>query len=227
MSPVALAFVPLRAVRLPFAIGARSGPVKMCSTTLADAPPSEECFDVLTAAGAKTGASKPRSLVHRDGLWHRSTHVWIVARDARAVLLQKRSREKDTFPGRWDVSAAGHISAGAESASTARRELEEELGVDGELEFLFTARAEARGSAGGVDFVDREFQDVYVFSDGAVAVEAVVVQPEEVDEVRYWPVDEYRAALLGGDERFVPRSPHYLEQLLPWFDTYMPVRNAL
>lgn len=222
MVPRLLSFAPLRSLPIPLSSTVHAKSPRMASSAPTQAPVAEECFDVLTETGIKTGTTVARSKVHRDGLWHRSTHVWIVARRARAVLLQKRSQEKDTFPGRWDVSAAGHVSAGAESAETARRELAEELGVDGELGFLFTARTEATGTASGVPFVDREFQDVYVFKDGEVAVGDVVVQPEEVDEVRYWSVDEYREALEAKDSRFVPRSPHYLLQLLPWFDNYMP-----
>jgi isopentenyldiphosphate isomerase len=202
--------------------------LRIVSLTPSAPPPAaaEECFDVLTAAGGRTGVAAPRSTVHRDGLWHRSTHIWVVSRRARAVLLQKRSAEKDTFPGKWDVSAAGHVSAGAESAETARRELAEELGLRGDVRFMFTAQAEAAGVAGGVPFLDRELQDVYVYAAGSVAVADVALQVEEVEEVRYWSVDEYRAALESGDERFVPRSPVYCAKLFPWFDKHMPARGA-
>lgn len=187
---------------------------------------TEEEFDVLDGVGGRTGASVARSVVHRDGLWHRSTHIWVLSRARRGVLLQRRAAGKDTFPGRWDVSAAGHISAGGESAETAARELQEELGIGGgvvgELEFQFTARVEAAGEARGVRFVDREFQDVYLFKGVAEVDECdVKVQEEEVEEVRFWPVDEYRRALLDKDPRFVPRGPDYLDKFLPFLTSYL------
>lgn len=37
------------------------------------------------------------------------------------VLLQQRSVSKDTWPGLWDISAAGHIEAGQDSLETAYR----------------------------------------------------------------------------------------------------------
>ena len=37
--------------------------------------------------------------------------------------------KKDTFPGRWDISVAGHIGAGRRRG-TAVREAEEELGIE-------------------------------------------------------------------------------------------------
>ena len=52
------------------------------------------------------------------------------------LLLQKRSKEKDSFPGCYDISSAGHISAGDEPLETALRELEEELGIKAEPEQL-------------------------------------------------------------------------------------------
>jgi 8-oxo-dGTP pyrophosphatase MutT (NUDIX family) len=53
-------------------------------------------------------------------------------------------RRQDTFPNRWDISAAGHIESGQDSVDTAVRELAEELGVAttrDELEFAFTVPA--------------------------------------------------------------------------------------
>jgi 8-oxo-dGTP pyrophosphatase MutT (NUDIX family) len=51
---------------------------------------------------------------------------------------------QDTFPNRWDISAAGHIESGQDSRDTAVRELAEELGVEtsaDELDFAFTVGA--------------------------------------------------------------------------------------
>lgn len=73
------------------------------------------------------GTSKPRGMVHRDGDWHRSVHVWLAS--SSTLLMQMRSDKKDTFPSRWDVSCAGHMSGNDGSLETAVRELEEELGL--------------------------------------------------------------------------------------------------
>ncbi|CAI0420990.1 unnamed protein product [Linum tenue] len=89
----------------------------------------EEHLDVLTKTGEKTGVSKPRGAVHRDGDYHRAVHVWIFAESTQQLLLQKRADCKDSWPGQWDISSAGHISAGDSSLVSARRELQEELGI--------------------------------------------------------------------------------------------------
>lgn len=61
-----------------------------------------------------------RGLVHRDGDYHRAVHVWIYSESTRELLLQKRADCKDSWPGQWDISSAGHISAGDSSLVTAR-----------------------------------------------------------------------------------------------------------
>ncbi|MBP3210043.1 MAG: NUDIX domain-containing protein [Oscillospiraceae bacterium] len=90
-----------------------------------------EYFDVVDEAGQPTGKTVSRENAHTYGILHRTAHVWIVRQaDARLqVLLQKRSMEKDSFPGLYDTSSAGHIPAGDESVPSALRELSEELGI--------------------------------------------------------------------------------------------------
>ena len=88
-----------------------------------------EYFDVLDERGNKTGKIKKREDVHRDGDWHKSIHIWIV-NDKNEVLLQKRSSNKDCYPNMWDISCAGHLTAGDTSISGALREIKEELGLD-------------------------------------------------------------------------------------------------
>ena len=72
------------------------------------------------------GEKKARKLVHRDGDWHSSVHVWMYTLSGE-LLLQKRAEGKDTFPGRWDVSVGGHVTSGDGVLETARKEVEEEL----------------------------------------------------------------------------------------------------
>lgn len=90
-------------------------------------PTMTERFDIYTRDGVGRGV-KDRADVHRDGDWHRSIHIWIVRPSETALLVQQRAPGKDTWPGYWDASVGGHLSAG-ESYEDAYREVEEELGV--------------------------------------------------------------------------------------------------
>lgn len=87
----------------------------------------EEVFDVVNELDEVISLQTRRE-VHRLGLKHRAVHV-LVFNSRGQVFLQKRSMSKDTFPGAWDSSAAGHLDCGEEYDVCAVRELGEELGL--------------------------------------------------------------------------------------------------
>lgn len=91
-----------------------------------------EMLDICDELGRPTGKVEEREIVHSKGLLHRTAHVWLLRKKNKGVeiLLQKRSNEKDSFPGCYDISSAGHIPAGDGYLESAQRELKEELGVD-------------------------------------------------------------------------------------------------
>lgn len=66
--------------------------------------------------------------VHAQQLFHRSVLI-LVYNPQGKLYLQQRSRRKTVYPGRWDVSASGHVQAGESLEDAARRELFEELDI--------------------------------------------------------------------------------------------------
>jgi 16S rRNA (adenine1518-N6/adenine1519-N6)-dimethyltransferase len=70
-----------------------------------------------------------RSEVHGDNLRHRAVHI-LIFNERGELYLQQRSRSKDRYPLLWDSSAAGHVMAGEGYDEAAKRELQEELGVN-------------------------------------------------------------------------------------------------
>lgn len=160
-----------------------------------------ELIDVLTPDGRPTGARKPKDAVHRDGDLHRSAHVWIIAADGR-VLLQRRSQRKENNPGLWDVSAAGHLSAGEAAVDAAIREVGEELGLSlapGELQFLATMRESAVLNEG--TYIDNEIHEIFLVRRD-VDLHSLRLDPEEVAEVKW-------VRSLRPDGSFVPHDEEY------------------
>ncbi|KAF8103087.1 hypothetical protein N665_0188s0045 [Sinapis alba] len=167
---------------------------------------TEEHFDVLTKTGEKTGVSKPRSEIHRDGDYHRAVHVWIFVESTQELLLQLRSDDKDSWPGQWDISSAGHISAGDPSLISAQREMEEELGIKlpkDAFEKIFVFLQECVTNNG--TFINNEFNDVYLVTVlHPIPLEAFTLQKEEVSAVKYIPYEEYINLLAKEDPAYVP-----------------------
>jgi isopentenyldiphosphate isomerase len=139
----------------------------------------EEHFDILDETGQRTGVSRPRSEVHAQGLLHRAVHVWLYAPSTQELVLQRRASCKDSWPDRWDISSAGHLSAGEDSLPTAAREVEEELGLTFPPErfrFLFTHFERLESIQKGKPFKNFEFNDVYLVT--LSAEERETLKPE-------------------------------------------------
>ncbi|WP_127498886.1 NUDIX hydrolase [Paenibacillus glycanilyticus] len=125
---------------------------------------AEERFDIYDEQLNPIGTAS-RTETHALGYWHRSFHCWLTRREEnrRFVRFQLRQAGKDTYPGYYDITAAGHLSAG-ETMQDAVREIEEELGVAARFEDLIplgVARKEMFGEAKGMPFIDREVSDVF------------------------------------------------------------------
>jgi isopentenyldiphosphate isomerase len=153
---------------------------------------SEERIEVLTASGLRTGGTKPKSAIHRDGDWHAAVHVWIIASDGR-LLLQRRALTKENHPGQWDISAAGHVSAGESAVDAAIRETQEEIGVAitaSDLQHVATLREQ--WVLNGGTYFDNELHDVFVVRRD-LDLAALQLQREEVGEVRWVTPAELRS----------------------------------
>ena len=164
----------------------------------------EEWLDVCDEQGNPTGERVLRSAAHRDGTPHRTAHVWLIRRRPAGgfdVLLQKRSREKDAFPGCYDISSAGHIPAGDGFVESALRELEEELGIRAEpSELVRIGLCDTRVDTEfhGCPFRNREISAVFV-CEKPVQRSDFHLQREEVEEVcRIACVDEFLERLPEG-----------------------------
>ncbi len=154
-----------------------------------------ELLDELDENGLQTGRQLSRDLVHSSGAWHKTVHIWVLNPN-QELLLQQRSFTKESHPGYWDISAAGHCSSGDSSLEAARRELREELGIEvrqQELSYLFSVVQRFILNKGR--FVDNEFCDVYLYRT-RISGEKIAIDPAEVRQVRFvnWMVlqKEYR-----------------------------------
>lgn len=156
-----------------------------------------ELLDIRREDGSLTGEVRERTIVHENGDLHGTSHVWIVRRKENGgwdILMQKRSWNKDSFPGCYDISSAGHIPSGSDYLTSAIRELEEELGIcaaEEDLQFAFMHLGHMEGNFYGKLFRNAEISAVYVY-DKEVDIEKLRLQQEEVESVCWM---EYETAL--------------------------------
>lgn len=101
--------------------------------------PGDELVNVVDEED-RVVATVTRRHVRERGLLHRCTYV-LVRNRAGEILVHRRTATKDVHPGAYDVFAGGVCAAGESYDDCARREVAEELGVEGvDLRFLFRHR---------------------------------------------------------------------------------------
>ena len=127
---------------------------------------NEELLEVLDENGVGTGRPESRGNVHRLGLWHRAVIVALVNKK-NEILIQKRSKNKEKFPGLWDLSIAGHVPFGHDSLSCAASETMEEIGYMlpkevqlKDFRFMTSFRNQLPISE---EFLENQFYDFFVF----------------------------------------------------------------
>lgn len=166
-----------------------------------------ELFDILNEDGTKSGIVRERGVAHREGSFHATVHIWIVRKNEQEgklsdydVLLQKRSACKDSNPGSYDISSAGHVGAGDDILPAAVRELEEELGIRAskeQLHYVGIHYGAFEAVFHGKMFRDREMSSVFVYTE-PVEISDMTLQESEVEEVRWMDYEECRRSIQEG-----------------------------
>jgi isopentenyldiphosphate isomerase len=91
-----------------------------------------------------------RGYAKKSGERYRMTRV-IIEDERGNTLIQKRTMTKDSYPGCWDNSTAGHVTWGESYEDAVRREIGEELGLlNAEPKQLFSYYSEVVDPIGAV-----------------------------------------------------------------------------
>ena len=160
---------------------------------------SAEWFPVVEPSGLVIGRST-RQYCHSGAKpLHPVIHIHIIDRMSR-IYLQKRSMHKDIQPGKWDTAVGGHIAYGEAVLEAVYREASEELGLT-DFNPIYIETYEFESS------IEREMVNVFA------AVGSYDLHPDmdEVDEGRWWPVEEIDASI--GKEIFTPNFESEFQML--------------
>ena len=176
---------------------------------------ADELIDICDENNNLLGIKKMKSEAHKNGLWHRASHIWIY-NSTGEILLQLRAKEKPLYPDMWDISAAGHISADEDPVTAGLREVEEEIGLKLKKEdlYFFTIR---KHKAIFRDIKNNEFYYIYFFMFDE-EIRQLKLQKEEVQKIQFFPIDKIEEELKTNMGKYVPHGDY-------WFDVLNEIKK--
>lgn len=156
----------------------------------------DEMVKALNKHGEETGVIIEKLEAHKEGVCHGISAVVIINAEGK-VLLQKRAPTKRDEPGKWDLSAAGHISADDTAEEAAIRETIEEIGIKitkADLQQIDTYLFEKYEENKKISHYTYLF---IVRKD--IDKDKIVMQKSEVGEVKFVDKNDYNRMLKNGE----------------------------
>ena len=150
----------------------------------------------------KSGVVKTREQAISNGDWLGGFHLWVIrTKPQPALLFQRRSPKKPTFPNLLDVSAAGHYLAG-ENVKDGLREVKEEIGKNYDFNQLTYL-----GKKIFVDF-DRQGRKLQTVNDVFFTIDnsplsTFTLQKQEVASLLIIPLSDLKAVFTKANYQFV------------------------
>lgn len=174
----------------------------------------EEYIDIVTQKGNPTGRKELKAVVHQNGLYHHTAHVWLYTKNG-DILLSQRSASKSICPLLWDVSVAGHVDAGESIINGALREMKEEIGLtlsENDLQKIGVFESFQKYEN---DIVDNEFHNTFI-AELKVPLSKLKPQMEEVEALKLVSLTEFEHLLSNSETNghFVASNRAYYIKVL-------------
>lgn len=161
-----------------------------------------EFIDIYTRLGESANQKEEKTVAHEKGLFHKTVHVWIINSKGE-LLVQRRSKDKRTYPNMLDISFAGHISSGESIVDGVLREGKEELGLDINLDYLsylFSYRVEKEIEKN--KYFENEIVNVFLYEKD-IEIEEYKFLDKEVQEVKYIDFRILEEMWKNGDKELI------------------------
>ena len=177
--------------------------------SLCIADKDDELLRVLDENGNPTGRFEKREIVHVNKLFHNEVALWIIDKENKKVLLQRRSPNKKQNPNKLAL-CAGHVVGDETIDEALEKEAKEELGIDikdcNVKKLITIKRTVPRNHC---------FIHHYYISK-AIPIENITIQKEELSEVLYMDYEHLKSLVKQNRD----------EVVFKW-DDYKPVFNKL
>lgn len=147
---------------------------------------SEEYLDIVDEDGNLTGEKELRTVCHEKGLRHQTVHIYLYRKNngRLEILPHLRSKFKASNPSAWDTRFGGHVETGQTINEAALRELQEETGLEVDMEDLLIGPIEFYDGGKNKEVVSAFY---YNFTDG---LNKLSFDDGEVQEVRWMSFEE-------------------------------------
>lgn len=157
---------------------------------------SEELLDIYNENNEPLGFTEPRFIVHRDGLWHRTVHVYVLNKSDQ-YLVHLRSPYKDLRPNHWDVCLGGHVSAGKDYEETAIEELKQEIDLDVDPNDLILC-----GISKNDKKINKEYSQIYFYKLENDSID-FRFRDNEIVEAKWMSVKDVISAISKNPEKWI------------------------
>ena len=131
---------------------------------------------------------------HREGLLHRAISVFIFD-DQGKLLLQQRTADKYHSAGLWTNTCCSHPLPGENALHAAHRRLEEDMGMEADLSFVFSFQYRAAVDNG---LTEHEIDHVFIGHGSTPPAP----NPEEVADYRWLNLPDIESDVLAHPETY-------------------------
>ncbi len=159
-----------------------------------------EQWDLYDKNRIKTNETVERGQSFSPDKYRVVVHLCIINSNNQ-MLIQQRTKDKNSWANLWDLSVGGHVVAGETSQQGIQRELLEELGLD--MDF-----SEIRPSL-TMNF-NSGFDDIYIIRQD-VELSSLTLQESEVQAVEFATLDEILEMI--DNHTFIPYHKSYISLL--------------
>lgn len=177
-------------------------------------------------------SNKPIGIVDREkgierGLLLECVQLWVINPETAQVLMQRRSKNKKSNPGKIDVSVSGHVRANETLTQAMLREASEEIGLTDSEHLCSRMQKFAENKINLADY-GRQGRYIMHFYLAFLnnSLESYKKQDEEVEELFFMDYEELKQRVRNDDQEILIPKSEEAERIFSILDAKIRMRNS-